>query len=133
MIPAETGFLEEDFEIEQEPSKNYRMDIKKQRVQGKTDGLEAMKQVVFKILSTERYQYLIYSWDYGIELLDLFGEPVSYVCPELEYRITEALQQDDRIEEVDGFEFEVNGSTVKALFTVHTVFGNLKAEREVDI
>ncbi len=63
MIPAETGFLEEDFEIEQEPSKNYRMDIKKQRVQGKTDGLEAMKQVVFKILSTERYQYLIYSWD----------------------------------------------------------------------
>lgn len=133
MIPAETDFLEEDFEIEQEPGKNYRMDIRKQRVLGTTDGLEAMKQVVFKILNTERYQYLIYSWDYGIELLDLFGEPAGYVCPELEHRITEALQQDDRIEEVDGFEFEVNGNTVKAMFMVHTVFGSLEAEREVDI
>ena len=75
------------------------------------------------MLNTERYQYLIYSWDYGVELLDLFGEPISYVCPELERRITEALLQDDRIEEVDGFEFEVSGGTVKASFTVHTVFG----------
>ena len=133
MIPAIAPFLERNFEIKKQPTQTYRMDMENRSVQGYTDGLEAMKQVIHKIILTERYQYMMYSWNYGIELLDLMGEPVSYVCPELEYRITEALQQDDRIEEVDGFEFEVNGSTVKALFTVHTVFGNLKAEREVDI
>lgn len=95
--------------------------------------MEAVKQAVFKMLNTERYQYLIYSWDYGVELLDLFGEPISYVCPELERRITETLLQDDRIEEVDGFEFEVSKGTVKANFTVHTVFGDIQAEKEVEI
>ena len=40
-------------------------------------------KVVFNILNTERYQYIIYSWNYGIELIDLYGQPVSYVIPEL--------------------------------------------------
>lgn len=133
MLPEGAELFEDDFEIEEEPSKNYRMDQKGLRVRGKVDGLEAVKQAVFKILNTERYQYLIYSWDYGVELLDLFGEPISYVCPELERRITEALLQDDRIEEVDGFEFEASKGAVKASFTVHTVFGDMQAEKEVEI
>lgn len=133
MLPEGAELFEDDFEIEEEPSKNYRMDQKGLRVRGKVDGLEAVKQAVFKMLNTERYQYLIYSWDYGVELLDLFGEPISYVCPELERRITETLLQDDRIEEVDGFEFEVYKGTVKANFTVHTVFGDIQAEKEVEI
>ncbi len=133
MLPEGAELFEDDFEIEEEPSKNYRMDQKGHRVRGKLDGLEAVKQAVFKMLNTERYQYLIYSWDYGVELLDLFGEPISYVCPELERRITEALLQDDRIEEVDGFEFEASKGTVKASFTVHTVFGDMQAEKEVEI
>ena len=112
MIPAEMEFLEEDFQIEQETSKNYRMDREKKVVRGKIDNQEAVEQAIFKILNTERYQYLIYSWDYGIELLDLFGEPLSYVCPELERRITEALLQDDRVESVDGFDFETSGHMV---------------------
>ena len=45
--------------------------------------LVAVKQAVYKIIMTERYQYIMYSWNYGVELLDLFGEPVTYVCPEL--------------------------------------------------
>ena len=98
-----------------------------------TDGLEAMKQVIHKIILTERYQYMMYSWNYGIELLDLMGEPVSYVCPELERRISEALLCDDRIEGVDHFTFDVSQKGVVHIsFTVHTVFGEVKAEREVN-
>ena len=133
MIPAGTDFLEEDFEVEEESSKTYRMDKGNQAVCGKIDGLEAMEQVIFKILNTERYQYMIYSWDYGIELLDLFGEPLSYVCPELERRVTEALLQDGRVEGVDGFEFEASGNMGKAMFTVHTIFGGIQAEKELEI
>ena len=92
-----------------------------------------MKQTIFRILSTERYQYIIYPWYYGIETLDLYGEPVTYVCPELERRITEALVQDDRIKSVDEFAFEIDGHAVTVSFTVHTVFGDIQTEKEVDV
>lgn len=133
MIPSVSGFLDQEFEVEEEPSKNYRMDIYGETICGKIDGLEAMKQVIYKILNTERYQHIIYSWNYGVELEDLYGEPSSYVCPELERRITEALVQDDRIKSVDEFAFEIDRHAVTVSFTVHTVFGDIQTEKEVDV
>ncbi len=91
MIPSTNNILSYDLEMETEPSVNYKMNIKQDIINGTVDELEAMKQVIYKILNTERYQYIIYSWNYGIELMDLFGMPVIYVIPELERRITEAL------------------------------------------
>ncbi|MCZ9313150.1 MAG: DUF2634 domain-containing protein [Methanocorpusculum sp.] len=133
MIPSTNTILSQELEVETLPSKNYKMQIEHDVINGYCDELEAMKQVVFKILNTERYQYIIYSWDYGIELIDLYGEPVTYVCPELERRITEALVQDDRITSVDNFAFDVSEKrTVKATFTVHTIFGGIEAEKVVN-
>lgn len=133
MIPSTTGFLEQDFEIEEQPTHTYKMNLETNRIQGYTDSLEAMKQAIFKILSTERYQYIMYSWNYGIETLDLYGEPVSYVCPELKRRITEALTWDDRVYTVDNFEFDISKKgIIHATFTVHTIFGNIDGEKEVN-
>lgn len=99
-----------------------------------TDGLEAIKQAVYKILNTERYSYIIYSWNYGIELKDLFGQAMSYVCPELERRVTEALTQDSRITAVTDFEFDTSKRGVlSTTFTVHTDLGSFEAEKEVEI
>lgn len=121
-------------EISSAPTLTYKADSGGGSVRGYADGLEAMKQAIYKILLTERYQYVMYSGNYGIETLDLFGEPISYVCPELERRITEALIQDDRVESVSDFEFDVSSrGAVHVNFTVHTVFGDVTAEREVDI
>ena len=58
---------------------------------------------------------------------------MDYVMVEAERRITEALMQDDRIESVDNFEFEVHKKTLLAAFTVHTKYGNAKIEKEVDV
>lgn len=133
MIPSTVGFLDKDFEIGEQPSFTYKMRPDENLVRGYTDGLEAVKQAVFKIIMTERYQYIIYSWNYGIELADLFGEPITYVCPELKRRISEALFWDDRIEGVDGFEFNFpQKGVVHVAFTVHTIFGDIQAEREVN-
>lgn len=133
MIPSANSILSTDLEIEEQPSKNYKMHIAENVVSGLCDELEAMKQVIYKILNTERYQYIIYSWDYGIELLDLYGEPFTYVCPELERRIKEALIQDDRIDDVDGFEFElIDKKTIKVTFTVHTIYGETQEEKVVN-
>ena len=133
MIPK-IGFESGDTEITEQPTLTHRMDREKEYIKGKTDEIEAMKQAVYKILMTERYGSIIYSGDYGIELKDLFGQPVSYVCPELERRITEALTWDKRIESVDDFQFDLSKKGVVSVrFNVQTVFGSFDTEKEVNI
>ena len=132
MIPSGNKAFTEDLKAEIIPSKNYKMDLNNQFINGYCDGLEAVRQAVYKILNTERYQYIIYSWNYGVEFADLFSEPVDFVCPEIERRITEALKQDDRVISVDSFLFDINKKhTVKVNFTVKTIFGDLNTEKEV--
>lgn len=111
------------------PSQDYRVELDGDCVWGLCDGLEVMRQVVFHILNTERYKYPVYSWNYGVELSDLYGKPLDYVMSEIQRRITEALTQDDRIESVDGFELNPKEGAVHVMFTVHTVFGNLSSEK----
>lgn len=133
MIPSTNTILSTDLEVETQPTKNYKMYLEQNIINGFCDELEAMKQVIYKILNTERYEYVIYSFNYGIELKDLYGEPMTYVCPELQRRITEALVQDDRIDSVDSFEFDTSEKrTVKVTFTVHTVFGSVESEKVVN-
>lgn len=136
MIPttSQNQLLERDFEITAPPSHTYKLNREKARAVDYTDGLEAVKQAVYKILLTERYDYVMYSGNYGIELKDLFGQPVSYVCPELERRITEALTWDDRIEGVSDFAFDLSKKgTVAVSFTVNSIFGSFDTEKEVKI
>jgi len=124
---------EEDMELGIYPTKTYNMNLDEGRVVGFSDDLESMKQVIFLVLNTERSTYMAFSDNYGIELVDLYGEPMSYVLAELERRITEALTWDSRIESVDDFEFEVDGNKVHATFTVNTDFGEIESEMEVEV
>lgn len=134
MIPSTTGFFEQNFELEEQPTNTYKMNMQLNLVRGYTDGIEAMKQAIYKILLTERFQYVMYSGNYGIETLDLYGQPISYVCPELERRISEALLWDNRIQTVTDFEFDTSKKgIVHVSFTAHTVFGDVQAAKEVNI
>lgn len=133
MIPVTDNLLRVDFEFGETPSKTFRMHAEAQKITRYVDELEAMKQAIYLILNIERYRYLIYSWNYGVELSDLFGQPTSFVQPEIKRRVTEALMQDSRIQSVDAFSFEVNKGKVHARFTVHTVFGDVPAEKVVEI
>lgn len=103
------------------------------RISGYIEGIEAIKQAVYLILSTERYKHIIYSWDYGVELVDLFGKPIPYVMAELPRRIKEALIQDNRIEDVVDFTFDKKGRTLTTHFTVVSTAGNLNTELEVEV
>jgi len=98
-----------------------------------TDGADAMLQTIYLILSVERYAYPIYSYNYGVELEDLIGKPKDYVMSEVKRRITEALTQDDRINSVDGWEFSTTKKSVIVTFTVHTIYGDVVATKEVDV
>lgn len=131
MLPASGSLLRQDFQIAQQPSKTYR--IQDETIQGKADGLEAVKQAVYCILDTERYESILYSWNYGVELKDLFGKPMGYVKSEVKRRITEALTQDDRIQSVGAFSFAVSGRNLAVTFTVRTTQGEFEAGKEVRV
>ena len=132
MLPeVSTNFTE--ITIREIPSKDYKLKVDDQRIQGTCEGFEEMSQVIFKILNTERYQNIIYSWNYGIETVDLYGKPFDYVIPELQRRIKDALVQDDRINDVRDFDFETTGNKITAYFTVVTTFGEVTAEKVVNI
>ena len=131
MIPTSSGFLSETVTIENQPSKTYRIHVADEKISGTADDLLAIEQAIYKILNTERYEYLIYSWNYGIELADLFGMPIPYVYSEVKRRITEALLADDRISEVKNFELSHKGGNVSAKFEVVTKYGTIKTQKEV--
>lgn len=133
MIPSVNDDLLVDIEINKLPSLTYEIKICKDKMGNYVDGIEAIKQSIYHIINTERYQYLIYSWNYGVELADLFGKPIAYCYPEIKRRITEALLQDDRIESVDSFEFSYSKGNVFAKFMVITIEGVIEIEKVVKI
>ena len=119
-----------DITVKELPTKTHRMELYEGNyILGFVDSLKAMEQAIYKIIRTERYKYIIYSWNYGIELEDLFGMPVEYCVVELERRILEALLQDDRITAVNGFEFHTEserGTMLIKKFIAETVFGEIQ-------
>lgn len=133
MIPKNSISFATEITVSKYPNKTYKMDIEKERISNYTDERAAIEQAIYKILNTERYRYIIYSWDYGIELQDLFGQPLPYVYPELERRIREALTWDDRIHSVTDFEFSNKKGAVLAKFICHTDYGDIMGEKEVQI
>ena len=127
MLPTESGIqVISCFDVEEQPSKTYYLDKINKRIVGiVTDYLKAIEQAVYLILSTERYDYVMYSWNYGIELKDLYGQIKEYVIPNLINRIKEALLQDDRIMDVVDFNYKINKNVYSISFTVITEYGNI--------
>lgn len=132
MIPT-INILTEQITFAEYPSRTYKLDLDNDKINGYVDEVEAIIQSIYLILHTERYKHLIYSWDYGVELEDLFGQPMSYVISELERRIREALVMDDRIDDVNSFVFTPKGHSLHVTFTVVTNAGNIPTEMEVEI
>ncbi|MDU5598369.1 MAG: DUF2634 domain-containing protein [Lachnospiraceae bacterium] len=114
-----------------ETSNTFFIDFEKGRISGFVDEREAVKQAIMLILNTERYKFLIYSWNYGIELEELIGTHPDIVEDEVERLISEALLQDDRITAVYDFEFSRNKDTLLVNFKVDSIYGDIDVETEV--
>jgi len=132
LIPT-TSFNMSELQVVEYSDKDYRLNMDREKVAGTCDKIEAVKQTVFKILNTERYDNIIYSWNYGVETKGLYGMPMSYVQPEIKRRFTEALLQDERINGVSDFIFEVKGHELHVSFFVACNYGKFRAERTVTV
>ncbi len=107
------------------PSFTWRLE--KENIRGNTDGREAVRQAIYKILMTERYEYLIYSFNYGVELNRLIGKSKSEAKALIPSIIGEALTADSRIYSVYDFEFsDIDKVSLYVRFTASTAEGDIR-------
>ena len=95
------------------------------------EGNEAIKVWVYKALLTPRYNYSIYSWDYGSELMDLIGKAYtpSLTKEEAKRYIKEALLINPYILEVTVIDTSFRDDLLSADIKIVTIYG----ESEVTI
>ena len=133
MIPEQEVDLT-NLEVVSQPSLTYKLDFERKRIGSKIDNEEAIMQLVMKILYTERYAYVIYSSQYGVELDRLMGKDYDFIVSDLERTITEALLADDRILSVTDFQANKIGiDKMEVSFTVNSIAGSVNINTEVII
>ena len=95
------------------------------------EGNEAIKVWVYKALLVPRYQYSIYSWGYGSELLSLIGKAYTPQLTKSEAKryIEEALKINPYILDVNVINTDFKDSTLSANVKIVTIYG----ESEVTI
>ena len=88
------------------------------------EGNNAIKVWVYKAILTPRYNYSIYTWDYGSELLDLIGKAYtpSLTKEEAKRLIKEALEINPYILEVEITDISFKDSLLSATVKVKTIY-----------
>lgn len=125
-ITPETYDFNAEFQTEQFTNKTYKINFEEKRIIGEIDDLEAVKQAVYKILHTERFNSLLYSWDYGVEFENLIGKDYDFILGDLQRRIEEALLQDDRIERIENVKVDKKqNDSIDVSFIVVSKYGNV--------
>lgn len=115
------------------PSKTYYINRNTNRISGYIDDKDAIIQAIYLILSTERYESVIYNWYYGTEFDSLIGKDRDFVKSELKRRIAEAILEDDRILDVTDFDISFNKDVVNVVFLVETNIGDININWEVNL
>ena len=133
---SEDDEIDNDVTVLSYPNRTFKMNTDVKRFSGKIDEENtesAIRQAVFCMLNTQRYNSEIFSTNYGFEFQDLIGQDVDYICAVLPSRIKEALTMDDRIEDVTDFDIFVKNKSVFAKFTVVTADEDVEIDTEVNI
>lgn len=118
VVPETSNYIE----TQEYNDKTYKYSYKDKVVTGYCDKKDSVMQAIYFMLTCERYQFPIYSTNYGVELKDLIGQPIGLIESEVRRRIEDCLKQDDRITKVDDFIFERNRHMLHVTFTVYTTF-----------
>lgn len=116
--------------LEASDAENFIVD----RINGYVENIEAIRQAIYHILSVERYAYLIYSENYGVELQQYIGKDLSYIEATIGDTLKEALTYDLRIIDVVVNSIQkVASDIVLVNFTANTIYGNLILEVNINV
>ncbi len=125
--------LEEIDDKELEPA-DYEIDFETGCLTGNIiTGLDALIQWARLALSTDRYVYPQYPWDYGCEVKSLIGTSFDpeYIESEVKRMVTETLTVNEHIEGITDFSCQMEGDRLTASFQIDTVYGNGEVEVNV--
>ena len=93
-------------------------------------GNPALEVWIYKALKTERFEYLAYSWQYGIELKPFIGKVmgVQERYSELRRVVTECLMVNPYIRSIDSFSItpENRAELIRVHITLTTVYGEVE-------
>ena len=89
------------------------------------EGNEAIKVWAYKALLVPRYNYSIYSWNYGSELMDLIGKAYTPQLTKSEAKryIEEALKINPYILDVNVIDTDFKDSILSANVKITTIYG----------
>lgn len=92
------------------------------------EGKEALKVWIFKALKTDRFQYDIYSWDFGSELTDLMGKGYTQALAQSETKryIEEALYINPYIEDIEVLETSFLDNILSARLKITSIYGDME-------
>ena len=89
------------------------------------EGNEAIKVWILKTLLINRYEFEIFSWDYGSELMDLIGKAYtpSLTKEEAKRYIKEALEINPYIINIDVVDVSFSDSILRGEVKIKTIYG----------
>ena len=92
------------------------------------EGNEALRVWIHRALKIDRFQYEIYSWNFGSEISDLVGKEYTPALTQSEIKryIEEALSTNPYIKEVKVQETSFKDNTLSVKLTVNSTYGNME-------
>lgn len=108
MIPSNRNLIVTQIG-QNEVTRTYKVDSYNKRIIGTTDGQPAIEQAILKNFDTERFAYVIYSKNYGIELEKYIDKDYDFIRSDLQRAIEECLLVDARIYSINNLQFTQEG------------------------
>ena len=133
MLPQSNIDLANGIVFQDQPSLTWIADPVTNRLRGRGDGWEAVRQAVEVIVDVERFKWQIYTPNFGTDYDGLLGTEPGYAASELQRRLEDAFLPDSRILGIKDFTWSFSGVSLSASFTVRTVFGDVESGLEVNL
>ena len=131
-LSADTMLSEDDLEELVPVYRTYRMDHEHGRIWGMIDGADAVRQAIWKILSTRRFAYFLYDDQYGCDVFNKIGDSdltPEYLDADIPAMIEDALSADARVTGIRDFSYDVVGQDeVHVQFVAETIYGEMEME-----
>ena len=130
MLPQYNIDLSRGVVFQDQPSLTWIADPVTNRLRGRGDNWEAVRQAVEVIVNVERFKWQIYTPNFGTDYGGLLGTDPGYAASELRRRLEDAFLPDNRILGIKDYAYTFRDVSLTVTFTALTVFGDVPGSME---
>lgn len=133
MLPQSNIDLSRGIVFQDQPSLTWIADPVTNRLRGRGENWEAVRQAVEVIVNVERFKWQIYTPNFGTDYDGLLGTEPGYAASELRRRLEDAFLPDNRILGIKDYAYSFKDVNLTVTFTALTVFGDVPGSMEVKL